>query len=106
MRWRKIAQGVIVLRAKKSEKGRTPSFAISCLTGGDRQHCDFSQHRTQNHLPLEAVKVMTTIFAKIQAAIIPDITRGARSPPNTAPKKTVAISSLQSDSNREIEADW
>ena len=45
--------------------------------------------------PREAVNVMTSKLPKIEAAMIPDITRLARSPPNTDPKKTVAISNLQ-----------
>lgn len=38
---------------------------------------------------------MTTILPNIETAMIPAITRGAISGPKTAPKKTVAMSSLQ-----------
>ena len=38
---------------------------------------------------------MTVTLPNIENAMIPDITRGARCPPNTEAKKTVAMSSLQ-----------
>lgn len=38
---------------------------------------------------------MVATFPNSENAISPDITRGARLCPNTAPKKTVAMSSLQ-----------
>ena len=43
-------------------------------------------------LPLQAVKVITTMLPKIDSAIIPDITRGAVSLPNTSEKNRVAMS--------------
>ena len=39
---------------------------------------------------------MTRIFPNIEAAMMPDMTRLAVSPPKTALKKTVAMSNLQS----------
>ena len=38
---------------------------------------------------------MTTTLPNIENAMMPDITRGASCPPNTVPKNTVAMSSLQ-----------
>lgn len=46
----------------------------------------------EQHVPLDAVKVMTTMIPKIQKAIIPDMTRGATSLPKTSLKNTVAMS--------------
>ena len=62
-----------MLLAKKSEKGRTPSFAISCLT-------------------LLAVNVMTKMLPKIEKAMMPAMTRRAVSLPKALAKKTVAMS--------------
>ena len=45
-------------------------------------------------IPLEAVKVMTTMFPKIEKAMIPDTIRGAKSLPKTSLKNTVAMSRL------------
>ena len=98
---------MIVLRAKKSEKGRMPSLTISCLTSRNYQHYNFNCSISfSNHLPPEAVRAMTTMLPKIEAAMIPDNNRGARSPSNTAPKKTVAITNLQLVSTHEIKMDW
>ena len=111
------AHGVIVLRAKKRQKGRMPSFASSCFTSaeigdvsvglesfswGKLQKSSFQRElKTRTAIktraaPLEAVNVITTTFPKIENAMIADITRGATRGPKIAPKKTVAMSSLQS----------
>ena len=84
--------GVVVLLAKKREKGRTPSLAISCLTGLERMLVLKSEGSRIQHVPLHAVKVMTTMFPKIQKAIIPDMTRGAMLLSKTSLKNTVAMS--------------
>ena len=101
-------------REKKMEKGRTPSFAISCFTvvfAMSALSIKGAVYRTKGclpgrsgkylcessiDLPLEAVKVITTTLPKMLNAIMPDITLGAMLGPNIAPKKTVAMSSLQS----------
>ena len=44
-------------------------------------------------VPLDAVKVMTTILPKIENAMMPDMTRGAAFVPKTSVKNRVAISS-------------
>ena len=43
-------------------------------------------------VPLDAVKVMTTILPNMEKAMKPDMTRGAKLVPNTSLKKTVAMS--------------
>ena len=45
-------------------------------------------------VPLDAVKVMTTMLPNIDSAIMPDMTRGAAFVPNTSVKNKVAMSSL------------
>ena len=47
-------------------------------------------------IPLDAVKVMTTILPNIENAMMPDMTRGAALVPNTSVKNRVAISSSES----------
>ena len=90
MRW---FHGVVVLLAKKEEMGRMPSLATSCLTGlEERMLILKSKRNCKQHVPLDAVKVMTTMFPKIQKAIMPDMTRGAMSLPKTSLKNTVAMS--------------
>ena len=45
-------------------------------------------------VPLDAVKVMTTMLPNTEKAMRPDMTRGANSAPKTSSKKTVAMSIL------------
>ena len=44
------------------------------------------------NLPLDAVKVMTTMFPNMEKAMRPDMIRGAMSLPKTSLKNTVAMS--------------
>ena len=55
---------------------------------------DMSRFLRDLCLPRQAVNVMTTMLPRIESAMIPDITRGARSLPKTSEKKRVAISRL------------
>ena len=91
----------VVLLAKKREKGRTPSLAISCLTvGGKEEKKEASAlpvpqpSQSCAAVPLDAVKVMTTMLPNTEKAMRPAMTRGASSVPKTSSKKTVAMSML------------
>ena len=91
----------MVLLAKKSENGKTPSLAISCLTTS-HEILVSSQGRTEPEttldVPRAAVKVITMMLPKIEIAMMPDITLGATSEPKASRKKSVAISSASLES--------
>lgn len=96
--FRRVHCLTVELLAKNRENGSTPSLAISCLTlrraGRSALVAKVQLVGARWVIPLEAVKVITTMFPKIEKAIMPDITRGARSLPKTSLKNTVAMSRL------------
>lgn len=87
--------------AGKEQRERNDTFLGDFLFDCDHNHQRlFLQSRLPNlkrsSVPLDAVKVMTTMLPNIDRAMMPDITRGAIWFPKTSRKKTVAMSSSPS----------
>ena len=91
------AYGVVILLAKKREKGRIPSLAISCFTIDARKQIRISGCAKGNEpfghfSPFPAVNVVMKRLPKIERAMIPAITRSASSFWKAVLKNKVAMS--------------